>query len=389
MSQERPAIQSLKLGPAEIRKVMDALNRKGNAAPPNRNRRLRIPFENPHVFVEVDDGSSTRVRYQVIARNLSTKGIAFIHGQFMHQGRSCTVEIPTLEAGPAVRIEGHVARCRLIAGRVHELGVVFNQSIDLGKFVALDVMSEMRAREEARSAGVKTAEAPQASASGSLLLLEDFESNRKLYSFWLSKLGLHVKEAASIKAAKDWLVREKFQIMMVDELLENELGSDFIKQQREAGVTSLIIAASAENTDVVRKRCMDAGADLFLPKPFERDVLQRTVLESLKNQEVGLQSDEPICSEVHDPEMRPLIEDFVKSLKKITESIGQAAKKNEMESLRQILRSLPEAANGYGFPKLGEVAQQTNKLLQTPDARPIDIRRSIDRLSNTAARCAA
>lgn len=385
---DRSAIQSLKLSPAEIRKVMDALNRRGGTAPNGRQRRMRVPFENPNVVIECDDGSSNRVRYQVIARNLSTCGIAFIHGQFMHAGRRCTVEIPTLESGPPFRVEGRVERCRLIAGRVHELSIVFAQAINLSKFVVLDSMSEMRAREETRAASASGTDAGT-SVDGKLLLVDDFDSNRKLYAFWLTRLGLQVHEGSGAKEALVLAGKENFRLMLVDELLGEELGSDVIRKLRDDGVTTQIISISAENTDSVRQRCMNAGADVFLPKPFERDLLQRTVVESLQSEESCAPPDEALHSEITDPDMKPLIEDFVRSLKPILESVANAAKQKELDTLRQILRSLPEAATGYGFPQLGEAAMQTSRLLNIRETRPIDLRRSIDRLSTTASRCAA
>ena len=77
--------------------------------------------------------------FRVRTVNLSRTGMSFLHGAPARPGDAC--EIVVLDAcGAKRRIECRVVRCRVLEGRVHEVGVRFNEPIRLDDLVRQSTM---------------------------------------------------------------------------------------------------------------------------------------------------------------------------------------------------------------------------------------------------------
>lgn len=90
-------------------------------------------------------GSQTMVR--VAARNLSNGGISVLHVAYLHADTSCVVMLRDLEQRPQV-IPARVAHCRHLGGVVHELGVTFNEPIDVRMFIPAADLSVSETKEQ-------------------------------------------------------------------------------------------------------------------------------------------------------------------------------------------------------------------------------------------------
>ncbi len=121
------AQDTLRLTPSQIRSIFDSLDQRDTLAEGGRDRRehtrrtfsaLRsVPFE-------VSEAGAPAAKYLVVPRELSASGMSLLHGMFVHPGTRCAVVLPANNGGQA-RMEGVVKRCRLVAGRVHEIGIKF------------------------------------------------------------------------------------------------------------------------------------------------------------------------------------------------------------------------------------------------------------------------
>ncbi len=79
----------------------------------------------------------------------------------------------------------------------------------------------------------------------SVLVVDDDRSTQALLSGLLSAQGLHVHTVSSIKEAHDLLEDERFELIIVDGLLPDGTGMEFITQLREAGCTCPIVFVSS------------------------------------------------------------------------------------------------------------------------------------------------
>jgi PilZ domain-containing protein len=76
-------------------------------------------------------------KYIVRSRDLSPGGIGFIHGTYLHADSHCRVILKDCQ-GQVVCLEGVVKRCELVQGTAHDIGVQFNEAINVGHFIHPD-----------------------------------------------------------------------------------------------------------------------------------------------------------------------------------------------------------------------------------------------------------
>ena len=110
-------------------------------------RRMRLPFEVERVLLTVTSRQGKQVNFEVTPRNISTEGLAVLHGQYLYEGSACIVVLPMLD-GRMARLGGRIVNCRYICGRVHEVSIHFNEPIELQHFVPLSEQQTDRARRE-------------------------------------------------------------------------------------------------------------------------------------------------------------------------------------------------------------------------------------------------
>jgi hypothetical protein len=84
--------------------------------------------------VEITGPTGPALTFVVIGRNLSSGGLAFLHGAPLPIGTPCSVTLFDKEGAPSIS-PGNIVRCRKVAGRIHELGISFSSKIDVSRFV--------------------------------------------------------------------------------------------------------------------------------------------------------------------------------------------------------------------------------------------------------------
>lgn len=126
----------LRLSEGELNAVQRRLEAMGPEGRGESYRRSdRHSYRKNRILVQLqglNDLSATT--YQMKPYDISNTGISLLHGTFVYPGTSCLITLLTLD-GETVQIRGAIVRCRLVRGRVHELGVNFSDPIDIDCFV--------------------------------------------------------------------------------------------------------------------------------------------------------------------------------------------------------------------------------------------------------------
>jgi len=121
-------------------------------------------------------------------------------------------------------------------------------------------------------------------SSARALIVDDLAANRALLARRLSRLRLEVAEAASGQEALDLLRAQPFDIVLLDVMMPELDGCQtlgFIKSDpRLREIPVLMVSALDELSSVVR--CIELGADDYLPKPFEGAILDARVAACLE-----------------------------------------------------------------------------------------------------------
>ena len=114
---------------------------------------------------------------------------------------------------------------------------------------------------------------------GRILVVDDNESNRDLLERRLVHEGHEVVSAASGAAALAILSKEKFDLILLDLLMPDMNGLEMLERlkadERLYGIPVIMISGLSETEAVIR--CIEAGAEDYLPKPFNLVLLRARI----------------------------------------------------------------------------------------------------------------
>ena len=119
-----------------------------------------------------------------------------------------------------------------------------------------------------------------------ILLVEDGPDNQRLIGHVLRKAGADVSTAENGQVAVDLALAAKqadspFDIILMDIQMPVMDGYEATRQLRKAGYTYPIIALTAYAMTENRQKCLDAGCDDYMTKPFDISTLATAVAKHL------------------------------------------------------------------------------------------------------------
>jgi len=113
-----------------------------------------------------------------------------------------------------------------------------------------------------------------------ILVMEDDDHLRRLYTKALSRSGYEVYPASTIEEARGLLSSSQFDIFLCDVHMGNGLGTDLVHEQRTTmsnnGTQVIMISGEARH----RTTCEEMGVDFYLEKPVPVSMLL-TLVERL------------------------------------------------------------------------------------------------------------
>lgn len=112
---------------------------------------------------------------------------------------------------------------------------------------------------------------------GTILIVDDFEFNRRVLSMQLKKLGLEAETAARGQEAVEMLSQKRYALVLMDCRIPGMDGfqTTALIREMEAGqnIHTPIVAITAGATSGEKERCLAAGMDDYLSKPVRLDEL--------------------------------------------------------------------------------------------------------------------
>ena len=124
-----------------------------------------------------------------------------------------------------------------------------------------------------------------------ILLVEDSEMNKRLASVYLNKMGYHVETANDGKEAIDMLAKKNFDLVLMDvqmPIMNGIQATKIIRSGEDPNINHKvpIIAITANAMSQDRKKCMNAGMNDYLSKPFKPEDLQSMLEKYFGNSNV-------------------------------------------------------------------------------------------------------
>ncbi|UCD76136.1 MAG: PilZ domain-containing protein [Phycisphaerales bacterium] len=129
-------VDLLRMSDDELHELLDNLERPEDTPETLTQREEpRYPYRLPvrlAALISRPDGAADL--FSIVPRDLSCNGIGFLHGQFVYPDARVVVKLPTIDQDSVIAV-GRVKRCRHVCGRVHEVGIRFEQTFDLKDFL--------------------------------------------------------------------------------------------------------------------------------------------------------------------------------------------------------------------------------------------------------------
>ena len=318
-------------------------------------------------------------------------------------------------------------------------GSSFTLTIDPGPLMDVSFINEpKRAMAELQLQTGQTVDGSAVRVDGRVLLAEDGIDNQRLISLRLQQAGARVTIAengliAYHFAIDAWRAGRPFDLVLMDMQMPEMDGYMATAKLRARGYQGPIVALTAHAMASDRLKCLNAGCDDFATKPIDvhgllklaadeiergramppkpaPDASEAELADTLKVLtavfERHLAADEPVVDGgasvstdgnkmppplvstfADDDTISGLVDVFIDNLRANSIKVEAALNQRDRETLKGICHKLSGSAGGYGFPSIGQLAKEVERLCGNSDQVDWDeLEASGKALLETAAR---
>ncbi len=317
----------------------------------------RWQYNASSVPVRIIHPAGNEMNVRMACRNLSKGGIGLLHRSYLHLGTRCAVTLNHPSNGD-IEIPGEIVRCIHIKGMIHELGVKFDEEIDIRDFMRPDPLNEVFAIESI----------DPSTLVGTILLVEDSEMDTRLVKHFLRDTQLRVKHAETIEEAEQ-AAMSGVGLILCDIHLGNENGGDLVKKLYESGSsTPPIVMTSADTSESTHNLVSHPGVKGFLAKPFSQENLIRAVAEFFSEPVEGENGGSPGGTTID----RQVYDALMPELAKTVEKLKQAADSGDSPSVLSLLMQLKGVAPLLGLSDLAMLLETiTIQMSMSPDIEAV------------------
>ncbi|MBI5760390.1 MAG: response regulator [Planctomycetales bacterium] len=304
---------------------------------------------------------------------------------------------------------------RLMGGHIlveseYGVGSCFTLRLPIGDLAGVKMLDRLSdSGELSLAAGHSVA---TVSWNGRVLVAEDGRDNRRLISAFLEKTGVTVQFASNGRIACDQALEavangQPFDLILMDMQMPEMDGYAATSHLRRLGYRGKIVAVTAHAMTGDRQKCLDAGCDEYLTKPFRREDFIEKIGQFLRVAEPPASNHDDSISAprgstspadnsgrpllrshfADDPVIGAIVGDFVAGIPEKLDEIKLAFQASDSMRLRFVVHQLKGAAGGYGFPEISDAAR-TLELLIDSSAAPHELQIAINSLIDLCERAA-
>lgn len=262
-------INSLGLTPRELGELLVRLDAEGSGGGNPRRQFIRASFRIPNLPVRIAQPGGSSVEVPLVCRNLSREGMSLLHSSYVHAGSPISAKLPTLK-GTTKPVTGTVVRCTHRGGKVHEIGVKFEEPIDLREFIPARAGDDPLSFE--RVEGEKLV--------GTIAVVNAGPLDRQILQSLLRGTQLRVRAATGANEALA-MVHEGLDLVFYEASLPLEASLQGIAAIRAGAPKLPIIAIASDAPALGILREKKARADVLISKPLSQGKVQRAIAEFL------------------------------------------------------------------------------------------------------------
>ena len=134
--EDRPCVDSLRLTVEQQAAILNELDRHARISQNRGSRREERVFyrDAKGILLAITQPDGTESPYLIRPRNISSTGLGFLHGGPLPLGTSCILTLPTAD-GDRLFVGARVAHCGPVSRGVHQIGLKFDEPIDVQRIV--------------------------------------------------------------------------------------------------------------------------------------------------------------------------------------------------------------------------------------------------------------
>ncbi|MCA9278363.1 MAG: response regulator [Phycisphaeraceae bacterium] len=358
MQFKRPKIEassqrtnSAGLSHRQLDQVLNALE-SGKKSDSKRRVFTRWSYRNPRIEMGIKHPGGTESTVFVASRDLSCQGMSILHSSYLYPGSEVTLNLPKAGMHDVEKVVyGKIARCLHLHGRLHEIGVCFDDVIDVRSLLAYSDDDDPRYVIESID--------PE-KLEGCIVCLEDSALDQKLIQHYLRSTHLRIRFPEDIETAFNQ-VREGCQLFLVDvHLSSGENGLDAVEKVNAEMPSVPVVLLTSDVSKATRDRADKLRVAGILKKPVDATTLLRAIAEYMYARAIVKGFEQKQTVEVEDSSFH---EAFVRTLaeeaQKIESMIENDDHLNAYAACLQIKASAPQA----GLDDLATVAEKAANTL--------------------------
>lgn len=120
-----------------------ALKQLKATAGTSRRAHARYRYRHRNVKMILFHSGGEHTYESVCTRNISAGGLAFLHQGCPKLDSRCQLILPGIDRN-LYPVDAVIRSCRLVEGRIHEIGVEFREPVDVEAFLGIDVAARVR-----------------------------------------------------------------------------------------------------------------------------------------------------------------------------------------------------------------------------------------------------
>lgn len=252
-------------------RLLAKLDDTGKKSKPNAARVFRrLSYVHEKLAIHIENDGHNERSLIIATRNLSQGGVSILHSSYMYTGTQLTIDLKT-NTGQITHSHGTVTRCEHRGGRVHEIGIKFDDEIVLREYLHPNPDNLLHSREkiEPERMDIKLLGLSSSTEFSSLMRQCLLPTNIR-YKF--------------VKADDEALELAKENDMVLCHLDTVTMQTpETIRKLRENGFRNPIILVGHPTSEIDTHVVSACGADMILPWPCDNQTMLCSIGEYIFN----------------------------------------------------------------------------------------------------------
>ncbi|MBL4591060.1 MAG: PilZ domain-containing protein [Phycisphaerales bacterium] len=227
----------------------------------------RLEYNDPYILMVLESEDTIDRPITVAARNISRGGVGLLHSSFVYPNTRVSIHLTSNQQNPRP-VRGIVQRCIHRGGVVHEVGVKFDEEINIQQYLRPDISECIQSFERVEPLELK----------GKVLLIGQKNDFAPLSRAMLQETSLAYKFVSSAEDAR-MAGLEDFELFVVLNDLEDCEGTEFVRELRDGGNKCPIVLVGSEKTELAVQKVRACGADMLVPWPMNQETLLCAIAE--------------------------------------------------------------------------------------------------------------